>query len=97
MSTTPLRITGVVVKRARTAVDTSGRAWLLVDIDQGAVGGVLCRVRRDFGVGHNAQYAASQAAHRMQRGAQITVYAPPSPSKPSAARTWCWPTPISSS
>lgn len=73
--TQQLRITGVVTKRARTATDPTGRAWLLVEMEQGRAGGVACRVRRSYGRGHEAQYAATQAASRMRRGAEITVYA----------------------
>lgn len=73
--TQQLRITGIVTKRARTATDPTGRAWLLVEIEQGRAGGVPCRVRRNFGLGYEAQFAATQAASRMRRGAEITVYA----------------------
>lgn len=74
-----LRITGTLSAAAHVATGTDGSAWLQVEIVQnggaGYLAGAPVHAGRCYGIGYAAQHAASNAAHHLRRGAQVTVHA----------------------
>ena len=70
-----LRITGTVSAQAQPATGTDGSAWLSVELAQQDPHAAPCRAQQCFGTGHAAQFAATNAARRLRKGATITVHA----------------------
>ena len=72
---TAIRITGTLLRPAHSATATDGSAWLDVELAQATPHTAPCVAKRWYGNGPAAQLAASNAAHHLKRGAQVTVHA----------------------
>ena len=70
-----IRISGVLGRDAECRIDTSGAAWVILEVHPIPGSALAVQARRRVGTGPAAHIAAHSSAHHLRRGTPVTVHA----------------------